>query len=863
MAFKRLSSSSTERFEDPVDLYNWLSERTGAPPLWDHQGQVLRSWHERFAAAGDVALELPTGAGKTLVAAVIGEFQRRTAGDRVAYLCLTNQLAAQTATRLDEYGIPNVLLTGRVKTWGPKRARYQAGEAVAVSTYSHVFNGNPALDDVTTLLLDDAHGAADYVAGPWSLGIDRGPVYHDLLSLVSNSLDGLVVQGLRRDGADADYRTGVYLASPHGVAAVKEQVEELLYQAAMAGRLSENASWARKTLEGRIDRCLLYFSHRGLLIRPLVPPTGTHSAFDDPDRRVYLSATLGHGGELERAFGRRSIKRIPAPKGWDKRGTGRRLFCFPELTTDLSRDPDDVPAWVKARIKEAGRVVAIAPDFRTTDAFVAGCVPDGFEVLTATDVEDSLDPFLDSDTALLTLSNRYDGIDLPDDDCRLVILDGLPAKGDLQERFLYRELGAQNVLQERIRARIAQGAGRATRNFRDYAVVIVIGDDLVSYLTPKDIQAAFHPDLHAEIEFGWSNSRDDTSANMTANIAIFDEHGEEWADVERDILARRDQCERIDPPGASQLQAAASAEVETWEAIWSGDWTSALQAARAVIDSLTGGRPTGRYAGLWNYLAASIALRQVHTTHNSQYTATAASYLRAARQCARGTKWLDYLVSAADTITDATVGSELDPIDQLAIDNILTRLPKLGRPSVFDTATNQMRQALSAKAPNPYEQALVDLGTYAGASESVPKSKAAAFPDGAWLFGEITWISWEAKSDAKDDGELGADYTREAGGHLRYLSRSRGQDLPEDSFGFIITPQRRTHSAASLVAEDHLWLLRPEQVLELHDKIIRAWRRLHSLNNPTPHTAADILRDEQALPSQWIPRLRTTRLADV
>ncbi|MEW9872622.1 hypothetical protein [Arthrobacter sp. HS15c] len=56
-------------------------------------------------------MELPTCAGKTMVAGVICEFQRRIAGDLVAYLCLTKQLAAQTADRLSGFGIPTVLPT--------------------------------------------------------------------------------------------------------------------------------------------------------------------------------------------------------------------------------------------------------------------------------------------------------------------------------------------------------------------------------------------------------------------------------------------------------------------------------------------------------------------------------------------------------------------------------------------------------------------------------------------------------------------------------------------------------------------------------------------------------------------------------
>ena len=64
---------------------------------------------------------------------------------------------------------------------------------------------------------------------------------------------------------------------------------------------------------------MIYVSHRRLLIRPLISPTESHSAFADAQRRVYMSATLGSGGELERAFGRRKIRRMPVPRGWDKK----------------------------------------------------------------------------------------------------------------------------------------------------------------------------------------------------------------------------------------------------------------------------------------------------------------------------------------------------------------------------------------------------------------------------------------------------------------------------------------------------------------------------------------------------------------
>lgn len=863
MAFTRLSGRNTEQFDGPVELYDWISERHGTPPIWDHQGQVLRSWHDNFKTARDVALELPTGAGKTLVAGIIGEYVRRTANDRVAYLCLTRQLAAQTAERLNEFGIPTVLLTGRVNSWdASSRARYISGEAIAVSTYSHVFNSNPALNDVTTLLLDDAHGAEGFVAGPWSLTIERGAVYEDVLSLLSDSLDSLVVKGLRRESSGDEYRQGVYLASPHCVVSVQEELEELLHRATADGEISDEAGWVLRKLEGHLDRCLVYFSQRNILIRPFIPPTGTHAAFAEPARRIYLSATLGSGGELERAFGRRAVKRVPVPKGWDKRGTGRRLVCFPQLTSDLSKNPAEVSDWVSRRIKATGRAVAISPDRRSTEALVTGSLPEEITVLQAADVEESLDPFVTLDAAVLMLSNRYDGIDLPDEHCRLVLLNGLPAKGDLQERFLYGELGAENVLQERIRARISQGAGRATRNSRDFSTVIVLGEDLISYLTRTDIQAAMHPDLHAEIEFGWRQSIDGDSANMNDNIAIFEDHGEEWADVEEDILTRRAQFDRIAPEGTSQLQKAAVAEVETMEAMWSGDWTAALESVRTVLDCLVGGRSTVRYSGFWNYLAAYISHRLHIETQQPQFADSVRQYISVARKNSRGTKWLDFLVTTADAQGQQAVEARLDPLDRLAVENILGRIGSIGKPSTFDSLVSKLKRDLANTASTAYEEALVLLGEFAGASDSLPRSKATAAPDSVWLFGDVTWVSWEAKSEAKSDGELGADYVREAGGHLRYASRSLERVLPSDSLGFIITPQQRIHPSAALVAENHLWLQRPEGILDLSGKLIRAWRRIRSAGCSDMTSIADVFREESALPTQWRSALCVERLAD-
>ena len=52
-------------------------------------------------------------------------------------------------------------------------AQYTRGDAIAITTYSAIFNLNSYLDDAQTLVFDDAHAAEGYVAEAWALSVGR------------------------------------------------------------------------------------------------------------------------------------------------------------------------------------------------------------------------------------------------------------------------------------------------------------------------------------------------------------------------------------------------------------------------------------------------------------------------------------------------------------------------------------------------------------------------------------------------------------------------------------------------------------------------------------------------------------------
>ncbi|MFJ9729708.1 DEAD/DEAH box helicase [Streptomyces sp. NPDC101209] len=867
MAFTR-KSSEVSLPEDPLHLYRMLAVTNRGPAaVWGHQQDVLRSWHHDLPNEPDVAIELPTGAGKTLVGGLIAEFRRLTSRDRVAYLCPTKQLAKQTADAFDEYGIKNVLLTGRVPTWNPAdRVLYEASDAVAVSTYSHVFNSNPALGSANLLVLDDAHAAEGYVAGPWRLAISREDesAYQDVLSALEQALDPLVFPRLRREDADSTFWSYVFLASPIGVAAQAALLEDVIGQAINGNKLEESrAKSARnvwKFLQGRLDRCLFYVSHRQILIRSFIPPTAYHGAFSEPQRRIYMSATLGDGGELERTFGRKKIERIPVPEGWEKQGTGRRFFLFPELTKDLAADTSQLPSFISRTISEAGRVIVLTPDTRTANAFhAASAVPDGYHNLTARDVENDLSAFTSQQRAALVLTNRYDGIDLPDASCRLVVLVGLPARGDLQERFLHEALGAVEVLQERIKGRILQGAGRATRNTRDFAAVMILGQDLTSYLSGRDKQAAMPPEVHAELEFGYDNSRGKDSADMLDNLRVFLRHDAEWAEVDGDIVRDREKYTRVTSPSAQELQRAVRFEVEAWDAIWNNQWDLALTAVRRVLDKLRGDRTPQRYAALWNYLAYSVTQRLAQQTGDQAYLTASGDYFRAARKTSTGTSWLSHLASPSDKAI-APAPPQLDPTDEMAMQAV-QQDRELAHPDTFEQTVASTRSGLVNTEHRAYEAGLVSLGRFAGASPSYGNNddEDPASPDAVWIFSDTRWVTWEAKSEAQPTGSVGPNDVRQAQSHLRSVESERQTSAPSDSFSLLMSPKPSVMPQARAVAEDHIYLVRPPQVLDIFDRLVRAWRtaRGRNISSLTVADLAALFQAEGALPSQWMTGLRS------
>ncbi len=480
-------------------------------------------------------------------------------GERAAYLCPTIQLARQVARKGVGYGLPVVCLTGSQRDYDPLEwNKYVRGHSVAVTTYSALFNTNPRLDNAETLILDDAHAGEGYVSSLWSLTVQRegDSLYAPLLAALKGGLSRGFAGRLGDKGTVTTFEAAeLELVAPNIVFDQADLLREAI--AAHTTSTDDPNRWTARMLSGQTEHCLVYVSWREILIRPLIPPTAHHRAFPDANQRIYMSATLGAGGELERAFGVTTIRRLAVPAGAEKQGLGRRFFMFP----GASRSSDAADECTREAVAEVGRAVVITPSTRELGQFEQRCLPYDVKTVAATEVEAGFDPFIDEERAALMLANRYDGLDLPDDACRLVVLSGLPAYTHLQERFLLDRLRAGRATAERVRTRITQGAGRCTRNAKDYAAVIIHGDRLVEFCSRDEEVAAMLPELQAEIEFGLKNS--ESGDDLMELLRLFLAQDEEWAEADDGIRADTNERERVLPQGVEELQRAVEFEVKS------------------------------------------------------------------------------------------------------------------------------------------------------------------------------------------------------------------------------------------------------------------------------------------------------------
>lgn len=851
MAFVRKTSTGASH-ASPQELYRDLPRRPGSvPELWAHQGETLHAYVMQQNVR-DIALELPTGTGKTLTGLLIAEWTRRTRRQRVIYACPTQQLAQQVTASAYIEGIDVALLVGSNRTW-PEAAltAYEAADAIAVTTYSSIFNTNPHLADAELILFDDAHAGEQYVGERYAVEISRqkNPDGYDaVLMSISAALDGVFVERLRAPQPDPSISGEVRLVVPLGQSGMVARLDSAL--AGLPNPLVFDLSMIRAGLAS----CLVYVTYGSILVRPYLPPTHRNALFTGARQRLYLSATLGNGGELERAFGRADITRLALPDSSTVPRKGRRFFVFPELVEDASSQDD----LTREIVAEAGKALVLAPRTEVAMRDANKLAQPGWPVLGVENVPKGMGPFASLKNGTCGLAARYDGLDLPGDACRVVVLDGVPDQDSLQERFLATRARAGVALAERIRTRVVQGAGRCTRGPEDTAIVVILDGKLSRFVGRPEFIDALDPELQAELRFGRENSQGATRESVIENVQVFlnQETDDSWRTGAEPTLTeyRRKMSPRLSA-GTDALTDAVKHEVHAWASADFGRWEKASRSAHEVARLVgTGETANAGYRAFWMYLEAVWSERAAADAGDTAGRTAAHALIHQAEQVMGLGSWVREMAPLPTMPAPA-----LGPADAVAVGAITNRLLTGVNQGSMQRRIGEIHAGLAARDANRFEPALTELGLLTGATAT--KSPERGRCDSTWCWDNELWLALEAKSDHEPSGVIPHKDVRQANDQLRLLASDRGINVPPaGSATVIISPKPAVDTDGIKGAESHVHMIAPSDIQTVAYDVAAAWR--HLLTSHSGRAEADlrahvasVLSSQGVLPTQLRERL--------
>jgi replicative superfamily II helicase len=467
---------------NPREIFNALPKPPGINDLYASQAEVLDAWFLRHTEK-DIVVKLHTGGGKTLVALLMAQSVMNEIGEPVLYLAPTNQLVEQVLSKSKEYGINAVAYT----KGQPLQAEFFGGEAVLVGSYEALFNGfskfgvrdsGREVVKVGAIILDDAHVALSSVRDSFTLNFsvrDHKEVYRELADRFRPAF-----KEVGRTGTFSEIVNG----KEYGVIEVpswawQSKVDEI--QQYLSGTIGGDNSYVWPFLRDNLGLCHCLFSKTTVCITPIFPLVDMLPTFDSCSRRIYMSATIADDSEIVRTFGA-SAEAISKPvTSASLAGVGERMILVPALMT-LKTPIDPMIRGIAKRVAVSKSGVAILTPSRATAtnwidvAVYAETTKVVSEKVTAMQSGTTYGP--------LVLANRYDGIDLAGNACRLLIMDDLP-QGTSNYDVFRMNVVADAAVNSLLAQRIEQGIGRGTRGGADYCVVILVGAKLVGWIGRK------------------------------------------------------------------------------------------------------------------------------------------------------------------------------------------------------------------------------------------------------------------------------------------------------------------------------------------------------------------------------------------
>ncbi|MGH7146468.1 MAG: DEAD/DEAH box helicase family protein [Nitrospiraceae bacterium] len=491
---KRLVKKSAEKSFDPAEIYEKLDRASDKGPLRPVQEAVLKEWFESYRDKKDVILKLNTGQGKTLIGLLMLQSKLNQGESPALYLCPNNFLVAQTYNEANQFGVHCVTTNDDLPD------EFLDGKAILITSVQKLFNGLSRFGigahslDVPTVLMDDAHTCIEAIRDSSVIRLNHDePAYSQIVSLFAPSLEE---QGV---GTFADIKRQEYssfLPVPYW-----EWIDRHVEVAGILSKYTtkENIKFPWPLLKDNIKHCLCVISGTSLEIVPYLSPLHMFGTYHNARHRIFMSATVTDDSFMIKGLGlsEDAINNPLVHK--NEKWSGEKMVLIPSLIhSTLSREMM-VETFAKPVSARKQGVVVLSPSFERCKDWESY----GSMIAKKEDIEAKVKSLREKNwERTLVIVNRYDGIDLPDDSCRILIIDSKPHPGTLIDRYAEVYRSNSEVIKIKTARTIEQGMGRAVRGEKDYCVLILIGPELIKTIRTKGARKYFSSQTQKQIDVG-------------------------------------------------------------------------------------------------------------------------------------------------------------------------------------------------------------------------------------------------------------------------------------------------------------------------------------------------------------------------
>lgn len=532
---------------EPLEIFRRLPKPPGINDLYTSQAEALDAWFQRRTER-DIVVKLHTGGGKTLVGLLMAQSTLNECNEPVLYLAPNRQLVSQTLDKAKALGIAAV----PYEVGQPLADDFVNGKAIMVATYKAVFHGHSKFGvrggprppiRVGALVLDDAHVAFSVVRETFTLEVkaqDRSKERYD--SLVS--LFRRAFRDIDRLGTFDDTISG----QSHGVIEVPhwawhEQIDAVREQ--LRGDADQYA-FVWPLLRDNLHLCHALISRKAFTITPILPLVHAFPTFSEAPRRIYMSATIADDSEIVRTFDAEPNLVDRALTSRSLAGVSERMILIPDLMPfkfNVREAIDKLLEWT-ATTQGLGTVVLVPSNEAARKWDGVATFAEGSQAVEAQVAA------LQARTVNgpLVFANRYDGIDLPGNSCRLLVMEGLPAGTSDYELLRATTLYGGSTIGRMLAQRIEQGIGRGARGAGDHCVVILAGSDLAGWIAKEANFKLLTSATRAQLDMGSTVSKEIQGLQELARtVATSFNRDANWIEYHAETLAEGVTPEQQEP----------------------------------------------------------------------------------------------------------------------------------------------------------------------------------------------------------------------------------------------------------------------------------------------------------------------------